>query len=217
MSRPFDLYLITEPDGAGLLERTACALRAAAPGRVGVQLRLKAWSPADRGEAAVALRTLTRRHGAKLIVNGEPALARAVGADGVQAPEAGPPIAELRATLGPRALVGASCHDGSGLHAAAEAGADFATLSPFHGVPGKGAPLSPGQARACMDATTLPVFALGGIDASGARDAIALGAAGVAVIRAVYAAGDPARAVVELLQAVDDARASSPDGRSAAC
>jgi thiamine-phosphate pyrophosphorylase len=48
----------------------------------------------------------------------------------------------------------------------------------------------------------LPLLALGGVDAGNAREAVAAGAHGVAVIRAWLAAADRAAAVRALLAAV---------------
>lgn len=198
----FDLYVITDPSrGDALIDITRRALLGTPPGRIALQLRLKPWTPQRRREAAQKLRELTASAGAALIVNGEPALAREVGADGVQLPEDGPSVADARSLLGPGASIGASCHDGEGLGRAQARGADFATLSPFHGVADKGPPLQREQATEWMRRSALPVLALGGITPARAVDAIAAGASGVAVIRAVYAADDPHAVVMQLLAA----------------
>lgn len=215
---PFALYLITDA-GAGerlpeLTERALCgAADGAQPGRIAVQLRLKDWPAQARREAGEALRRITASHGVKLLVNGEPALAAAIGADGVHCPAQGPAPDEARRQLsalglGRKALVGASCHDADALRRAAAAGADFATLSPFFTVPNKGAPLDEATATAWLRERPLPTLALGGLDADGARRTVAAGADGVAVIRAVYADADPAAAVRSLLAAVDRGRAA---------
>ncbi|HXN82485.1 MAG TPA: DUF561 domain-containing protein, partial [Myxococcales bacterium] len=51
---------------------------------------------------------------------------------------------------------------------------------------------------AAVRAATLPVVAVGGIDAGTAALALAAGASGVACIRAVLRADDPARAAADL-------------------
>lgn len=202
----FDLYLITDPEcGEQLAERTRRALHDTPKGRIAVQLRLKNWAPERRRAMAEKLREVTRAAGALLLINSDLELAARVGADGVQLPESGPSIADARARLGPRALIGASCHDRSGLAAAHTQGADFATLSPFHAVAGKGPVLRADRVRQWITATPIPVLALGGMTASLTPDAIADGATGVAVIRAVYGAGDPNIAVLGLLAACRNA------------
>lgn len=202
----FDLYLITDPEcGDRLVEVTERALAGAPPGRVAVQLRLKPWSDDRRRAAAIRLREVTARAATALFINTDLTLAQDVGADGVQLPERGPTVVQARAQLGAGVSIGVSCHDDTGLDAAQAAGADFATLSPFHSVDGKGPPLERACARGWMRQRGLPVLALGGMTAARAGDAIADGAAGVAVVRAVYGAADPNAAVRSLLAALDRA------------
>jgi thiamine monophosphate synthase len=99
------------------------------------------------------------------------------------------------------AVMGRSCHHPDELQRAAEEGCDYATLSPIFASPSKpgyGPPLGPDL----LAAAPLPVYALGGIDASNASACIAAGAAGVAVMGAVMTATDPAGTVSRLLDAL---------------
>lgn len=203
----FDLYLITDPETPDVVGATRAALSVAARGRIAVQLRAKNRTSAERLWLGQALREVTREAGAPLLVNGDPDLARELGADGVHLPEgsgAGP--VEVRSLLGPGALVGVSCHGAAGLRAASRAGASFVTLSPFAASPGKGPPLGPERFGALAALATVPVVALGGIDASNAAAAMRAGAVSVAVVRAVYRATDPAGATRELLASLDSSR-----------
>ncbi len=205
----FDLYLITDPDApGGLVETTRRALEGARPGRLAVQLRAKARSAEARLALGQALRPVTAAAGCPLLVNGDVSTARAIGADGVHLPEGVGSPAEVRAALGAAAVVGMSCHDLSGVRRAASLGASFAVLGPFAPTPGKAAPLGAAGFAEIVAEAGLPVLALGGIDAQNAGAAIGAGAAGVAVVRAVYGASDPARAVGRLLASLDTARAS---------
>lgn len=97
------------------------------------------------------------------------------------------------------------CHGLEELCAAAEDGAELATLSPIfptRSKPGYGPPLGlAGLARMAL-AAPIPVYALGGVDGPArVRDCLDEGAAGVAVMGAVMRADDPARCVKELLSA----------------
>jgi thiamine-phosphate diphosphorylase len=97
-----------------------------------------------------------------------------------------------------RLVVGRSCHSEADLEVACAQGCDYATLSPIHASPSKpgyGPPLG----VAALRAAPLPVYALGGVDATNARECLAAGAAGVAVMGAVMRSEDPASAVAELL------------------
>jgi thiamine-phosphate diphosphorylase len=204
----FDVYLVTDPDApGGVVEVTRRALEAAPHGRVAVQLRAKDRTADERERLGTELRAVTSAFGAPLLVNGDPSLARRIGADGVHLPERSITVVEARATAGEGAIVSVSCHDLAGVRAAACEGASFAVLGPFAETPHKGAPLGADAFGRIARAGGLPVLALGGIDAANASLAVRAGAAGVAVIRAVYHAKDPAGAVRALVASLDTARA----------
>jgi thiamine monophosphate synthase len=96
------------------------------------------------------------------------------------------------------------CHDLDELLAAADDGADFATLSPIYPTRSKPGvrPLGLAALGRMALAVPVPVYALGGIDGPGrVRDCLDEGAAGVAVMSLVMRAEDPARVVKELLTA----------------
>lgn len=201
--------LVTEPALGDPVAATRAAFADTRPGpRVAVQLRAKTLPDGALVRLGHGLRGVTADAGALLLVNGRPDVAHAVRADGVHLPEDGLAPAEARRVLGADALVGASRHDLEGLRKAAAEGADYATLSPFAASPGKAPPLERGAFVAATARAGLPVLALGGIDAERIGAALAAGAYGVAVIRAVYAAPDPARALADLLTALDTARGS---------
>jgi len=102
-------------------------------------------------------------------------------------------------------LVGRSCHDPTGLQAAAEEGCDWATLSPIFPSPSKPG-YGPALGTAALAGAPLPVYALGGVDAEQAAACMAAGAVGVAVMGAVMRAADPAAVVANLLRALDGER-----------
>ncbi|MET0341001.1 MAG: thiamine phosphate synthase [Polyangiales bacterium] len=201
MRPAFDLMIISD-GGPELVVRCARALAGAAPGRVALQLREPARAVRERIALGRALRALTRTHGSLLLINGDVDLARDLDADGVHLPERGLDPREARAQLGTHALVGASRHDAEGLARAAAAGADYATLSPVHAVDGKAPPLGiAGFSAICRDAR-LPVYALGGVGVGDVAALVEGGARGVAVIREVLAAPDPAAQTCALLGAL---------------
>jgi thiamine monophosphate synthase len=108
----------------------------------------------------------------------------------VQLGHRSPPAEKIRAFF--PGWLGVSCHSADELAAAGRARADYAVLSPFFGVPSKGAPLGPQAFARLAGRTSLPLVALGGIESANAEDARDVGAAGVAVIRALRDAGEPA-------------------------
>lgn len=198
----FVLYLITDPSAGDVIGATRAALAATPPGAVAVQARAKGASARELAALASALAPVCRAASAPLLVNDRADVAKVAGADGVHLPEAGLSVADARAILGAGAPIGRSCHDRAGLEAAARAGASFATLAPIREVPGKGAPLGAAGLAAAVRGLELPVFALGGLAARDVPELLSAGARGVAVVRAVYGAADPAAAARELVSAL---------------
>ena len=121
--------------------------------------------------------------GRRVIVNRRVDVALAIGARGVHLPERGLDVEDARTLLGADRWIGVSRHDRLGLDAAARAGADYATLSPFAGVPGKGPELGPARFSELRQGVDLPVLALGGITKENGQSAIDAGADGLAVLR----------------------------------
>jgi thiamine-phosphate pyrophosphorylase len=160
-----------------------------------LQYRNKTASACHRQEQAVALRGLTRRFDALLIINDDVELAGFCEADGVHLGREDGGLAQARARLGAGKILGASCYQDAGLaKKAARAGADYVAFGSFHPSPTKPqarrapvALLAAGKAAAGK-----PVCAIGGITAENALPLIQAGADMVAVISAVYDAPDPA-------------------------
>lgn len=203
----FDLYLITDPETPfGVVAQTAAALRSVPRGRAAVQVRAKSYPTRAFYSLARALRETTRRAGALLLVNDRLDVAAMVEADGVHLTEQSVAPEDARKMLGNDAIVGVSCHDAAGLARAADGGATFATVSPVFPSPGKGTPLCVDGLHALVAVARIPVIALGGIDAGNTAAAVAAGAWGVAVTRAVYAERDAGSAARALVGSLDSAR-----------
>lgn len=199
------VYLIT-PDCADtdlLLARTATALGA---GIALLQYRNKTADATLGRHQAEQLRRLTDEFGVPLLINDHIDLARSVGADGVHLGGDDAPIESARATLGDRAMIGASCYaDPARAHAAVRRGADYIAFGAFASSNTK-----PGAARASPALLTaaanlgVPRVAIGGVDAVVAPALVAAGAELLAVISFVYEAPDPASAVRALRNAFPD-------------
>lgn len=198
MPLPFALLAITGPER---VTTDGAVRRAAAVGgpRVAILLRDPQLSPGALRSWAERLIPSCRAEGARILVHGDAAIARQVGADGVHLPERGSEPREARALL-PTSIVGVSRHDGDGLERSR--GADYATLSPVFTTPGKGIPLGLGYFSELCGRATLPVVALGGVTPELAGPCRAAGAAAVAAIRAVWE-GDQSENVRALLAGWD--------------
>lgn len=201
----FSLYLITDRHQTAGRGLPAVVEEALAGGVRAVQLREKDLTPRELLELARTMRELTGRCGARLIINDRVDIALAVDADGVHLGEASIPAAAARRILGPDRLIGVSCHDTEGALAAETSGADFITFGPVYPTPSKaayGPPVGVERLSKTAELLRIPVFALGGIKREKTSEVMATGAAGVALISAIIAAGNPAeeaRAFLSLL------------------
>jgi len=186
-----DRYLITpEPgrDRAAFLDELA---RRLAAGIELVQLRAPSLSEADYLELARAAQELTRRHGARLLLNAEPALVRELGADGVHLN--GGRLAGLAERPLPEGYwVAASCHDAGDLEQAARIGADMAVLSPVRATASHPDAEPMGWARfsQLVEASALPVYALGGMGVADIEAVQRHGGQGIAAISGLWEAPD---------------------------
>jgi thiamine-phosphate pyrophosphorylase len=165
--------------------------RALAVGTFAVQLRDTDRAPRDRAAWALRLRDVTRAVGAALIVNGDVALARSVGADGVHF--GGGASAEALAS-GDGLWRSVAAHAGADVVAAKLARVDAVLVSPVFETPGKGSARGVAaivEARAFAEGV-VSVIALGGITGARAQACFDAGAHGVAVIRALLGADRPA-------------------------
>ncbi len=152
-----------------------------------VQLRAHELDKDGFAALARAAIRICNANGAQLILNGDPMMAIAVGADGVHLTSARLKSLSSR-PLNSSFWVGASCHDALELDHAARIGADFALLSPVKATPGHGGspPLGWEGFRALADNARLPVYALGGLGPEDLESAWAHGAQGVAGIRGFW-------------------------------
>jgi thiamine-phosphate pyrophosphorylase len=186
------LYAITpdEPRTEILVAKVGQALRG---GASVVQYRNKTAGPELRREQGRALAALCRAAGAAFIVNDDLALALELVADGVHLGADDGDLAEARKRLGNGKLLGVSCYNRIELvQAAARAGVDYLA---FGSVFTSGT--KPGAVRAPLAifaearrSSALPLVAIGGITLQNAPQVFASGADAVAVISALFDAGD---------------------------
>jgi thiamine-phosphate pyrophosphorylase len=203
------LYLVTDPElghDRALGETVAQAVRG---GVTLVQLRDKRAEGKALLEQARELRAVLEPLGVPLIVNDRVDVALASGAAGCHVGQTDLPAAEARAILGPEALLGLSLDQVEQARSADHRMLDYIAFGPFATTGTKsdaGAPVGADGVRTVRAQTTLPLVAIGGIDLRNAAAAIAAGADGIAVVRAIMAAADPEVAARELRQAIEMAR-----------
>jgi len=190
-----DAQVLAQP---GFLDRARHV--AALGSRVAIHLRDRTATGRALSDHALALRDAVRDSGAALIVNARPDIAAAISADGVQLGAGDLGVADARHVLS-GGWVGRSVHGLEEAQVAAAEGADFLvagtifTSASHPGVTAKG----PGFI-AELAAVGAPVLAIGGITPERAGEVQAAGAWGVAAIRSIWDASDPARVVLEMLK-----------------
>jgi thiamine-phosphate pyrophosphorylase len=200
------LYVITpdrEPDRVAAL--AAATLRGGADV---VQLRHKELARGDLLLLARRLRDLTRASGALFVVNDHLDLALLSEADGVHLGPDDLSVAGARRVAGDRLLIGASASEPGAARAAVDSGADYIGSGPAFATPLKPQKkvIGPDGVAEVAQAVgpAVPVFAIGGIDASNIAQLTAAGVRRVCVVRAVGDAPDPESATRRLRTMLDE-------------
>jgi thiamine-phosphate diphosphorylase len=168
------------------------------------QYRDKRSSDRERAEVARALTARVHTAGGLLIVNDRADVALAAGADGVHLGQDDLPLEAGRAMLGADHLLGASASFLEELPAAIRAGVDYLGFGAVFATETK-----PDAEYAGLDLlekasreVSIPVVGIGGISVERAPQVLARGAAGVAVVSALFRAPNPAEAAQALLAAL---------------
>ena len=191
------LYVIT-PDAPAerVLEVAAAAVRGGADI---VQLRHKSMPRGELLEVAKRLRSALER-GALFVVNDYVDIALLSEADGVHLGPDDLSVASARRVAGDRLLIGASASTPGRAHEAVAQGADYLGCGPAFATPIKAEKrvIGPEGIAAIAKRVDVPVFAIGGIDASKMSQLTAAGLHRVCVLRAVGDAPDPEEATREL-------------------
>jgi thiamine-phosphate pyrophosphorylase len=190
------LYYITDRKSfeGNDAERYAAVLRCIAEAaRAGVdyiQLREKDLSAIDLELLAREAMRVVRENSetTKLLINTHSEIALAAGADGVHLPAGSPPASAVHAAWLDHSkhtpTIGVSAHSAADVLRAQRDGADFAVLAPIFekaGTSAKGIGLD--KLREACNAASLPVLALGGVNATNGKACLGAGAAGIAGIR----------------------------------
>lgn len=176
------------------------ARAALAGGATVLQLRAKGWSAREQVALAEALLPVTHAHGVPLLINDHADIALAVGAAGVHLGVDDLPVALAR-TIMPEGVIGYSPEGVADARRAAADGARYLGVGPFGATstkPDAGTAIGAEGLCSIARAVRIPVVAIGGIHQANAADAIAAGAAGIAVVSAVIAASNPAAVAHEL-------------------
>jgi thiamine-phosphate pyrophosphorylase len=193
MNKPVSgLYAITPEatDSIGLFEKVNAALRG---GAQVVQYRAKFIPESLRLAQAEEIAGFCRSHNALFIVNDSIALARAVHADGIHIGQSDADVSLARDALGPGTLIGVSCYnDMTRARNAVSQGADYVAFGSFYASNTKPEALraSLGLLQVAAAQLSLPIVAIGGVNADNAQELISAGADAIAVLAALFDAPD---------------------------
>jgi thiamine-phosphate pyrophosphorylase len=196
------LYIILDPSvcpGRSLVEVLRTAAEA---GALLFQYRNKQASMKDAYVEALALQQAAAETGVLFIVNDRCDLALAVDADGVHLGQGDLPLDLARKVMGPNKLIGISTHNPAQVREASAGKPDYLGFGPIY-KPGSKQDHDPVVGleglRSMPSITSLPIFAIGGIQVDQAEEVMRAGASGVAVISAILKASDISDAVKRFL------------------
>ena len=179
------MYAITRAGEAGVAAFIPRLRAALDRGIRLIQVRERDMAPDELEQFACQVVEIARPYGARVLVNGDAALALRAGADGVHLQ-----ARQLMALSAPppTGLWAASCHDSDELARAAALGADFVALSPV--LPTTSHPGAPGigweKFSGLIRDYPLPVYALGGMKPGSLETAMQHGAHGIALLGAIW-------------------------------
>lgn len=194
------LYAVT--DSAWLHGRTlaSCVREALAGGATFVQLREKHMTTDELVEEAKTILPICREARVPFLIDDDVEAARLVGADGVHVGQSDTACAEARRILGPDAIVGVSAQTVEQAVAAEQAGADYLGVGALIPTPTKpdAVDVTPEELARICRAVEIPVVGIGGLHLSTVNILDGTGAAGAAVVSAIFAAEDIERDTREL-------------------
>lgn len=188
MSPLHGLYVIT--DDALCADKLTAAVTAAIDGGAALlQYRSKRGTALQREQEARQLLDICRARQVTFLINDDPLLAKAIGADGVHLGQSDSRLAEARTLLGPEAIIGVTCHASLALALLAEKqGANYVAFGRFFASHTK--PEAPAADIHILEQAkkqlVIPVCAIGGITPENVPQLLAAGADMLAVIHGVF-------------------------------
>jgi thiamine-phosphate pyrophosphorylase len=205
---PYRLYLVTD-ERACLGRPVADVAEAAVKGGVDiVQIRQKNDTHKDFVEKALQLKEMLDRYSIPLIVNDSLPVAMECNAAGIHVGKADVSPAIIRKKWPGKNFIGYSIEYEAQVSSEEAALSDYLGISPVFSTPTKTDTVTVwglDGVRAIRAATSRPLVAIGGIDASNAFDIIKAGANCLAVISAICSADDPAKAAEMIRNEIEKA------------
>jgi thiamine-phosphate pyrophosphorylase len=203
------LYLVLDPILCGELGMIETARAAAAGGATMIQLRDKQADTRTMIETGRALKQALAGSRALLVINDDVEAAIAVEADGVHVGQSDMAARDARERIGESMILGVSVETvergldvDAGIVDYVGAGPVFATSTK----PDHEPPTGFDGLKRIVEASRLPVVAIGGLKAEHAGACLAAGARGMAVVSAICGTLDPEAATRDIARAIAKAR-----------
>lgn len=194
------LYAVTDRRWTGektLLQQVEEAILG---GATFVQLREKDLGESAFEKEAVEIQALCRKYGVPFVVNDNVEIAKRMGADGVHVGQSDMEAGDVRALLGPDAILGVSAQTVEQAVLAEARGADYLGVGAVFPTGSKddAVEVPHDVLKAICEAVSIPVVAIGGISAENVHELSGSGICGIAVISAIFGQKDIQSATLEL-------------------
>lgn len=173
-----------------------------ANGATFLQIREKDLDESAFEQEAQQLKALCAKHRVPYVVNDSVEIALHINADGVHVGQSDIKGRDIRAIIGPDKILGISAGTVEEAVAAERAGADYIGVGAVFNTSTKknARTLSAQQLRQISASVSIPVVAIGGINAGNLMELAGSGVDGVAVVSAIFGAEDPGQATADLLK-----------------
>lgn len=200
----FTLYLVTDRqwlNGRSLAQAVEEAIHG---GVEIVQLREKGLTNEEYTLRALPILNVCRKYGVPLIINDNIEVAHTIGADGVHLGTMDGDISHARDILGKNAIIGASARTIKGALFAQKQGADYLGVGAVFGTSTKSnaQTIDINTLIEIVNACTLPIFAIGGVNVNNITKLKGIGLAGAAVVSAILNADNIKSATERLLHSM---------------
>lgn len=194
------LYAVTDRswlEGKTLYSQVELALQG---GATCLQLREKHLDDKDFMKESIAIQSLCKTYHVPFIINDNVALAMQIGADGVHVGQSDMQASKVREQVGGSMIIGVSAQTVEQAVRAEKNGADYLGVGAVFNTSTKldASDVSYDTLKAIVEAVSIPVVAIGGINSNNIGQLSGSGVDGVAVVSAIFAAKDIKKATEHL-------------------
>ena len=171
-----------------------------------LQIREKDLDKENFEKEAAELKKLCEKYRVPFVVNDNVQIALDIDADGVHVGQSDIKGRDIRSLIGPDKILCISAGTAEEAVAAEKAGADYIGVGAVFGTSTKkdARNLSIEKLREICGAVSIPAVAIGGISRENVSELDGSGASGIAVISAIFGAGEPGKATGELLKLAEE-------------